>query len=189
MSARLAINSSVEKTDPPDSQQSLPESSNLRVLGELHVRNQTIDGQLGRIRFQCEALRDELELSRVLCQELVRVPGIKTARVNTWCAALIIDFDTNILSREQLISHLGQISLACRDIQAGESGMIVRPRILQSIYDFLAPVFNFLEKIFPATINLLISQCGLNLFSPRSTNYNHQASAIYFCHTDGSASR
>ncbi len=161
MSANLAINTNSEKTDAPDCQQTLPAPSKLRVLGEIHVRHEAVYGDFGRIRFQCEALRDELELSRVLCQELVNLPGVKSARVNTWSGALIIVFDIHILSRDQLVSHLGQISLACNDFPNDQSALVVRPRILQSIHNFVAPLLNFLERIFPATINLFLSSATL----------------------------
>jgi len=62
-----------------EKQDEVPQSADTRVLGTIILRHEVYKDNWARLRFQCQALCDELELSRYLCQELVKQEGVHTA--------------------------------------------------------------------------------------------------------------
>ncbi len=157
MRARLAISSI--KTEPTIADEADGQSSNLRLLGPLVVKHEAYEENWGRIRFYCAALKDELGLSSVLCQELVKREGINSARVNTWCGALIVDFNTSLFSKDKLVSILGKLVLDCNaanlPIEQSQS------RWLNNIYQFVAPFLQFLDRLLMPSLQVFISGATL----------------------------
>ncbi len=151
----LATNSNTKKTANAGGQEEILPTSNLHVLGELIVRHEVS----GRVRFHCEALQDATELAGAVCQQLANLKGITTVRVNTWCAALIVEFNPAILPREQLMSFLGKMVLTWDSTNPPMS--IGRPLILQNIYNFVSPLFKLLERLLSPTVQMAVSAITL----------------------------
>ncbi len=153
MNSNLAISLISNKSASPDKEEPAQSSSSLYVLGQFIVRHETT----GRIRFHCQALQDEIKLASVLCQQLAKLAGIKNVRVNTWCAALIVEFDPAQLTREQLMVFLGKMVLARDNSPIDAPAIITRPQILQSIYNFVSPLLKFLERLLSPTVQIVLS--------------------------------
>jgi heavy metal translocating P-type ATPase len=151
--SHLAISS--VKAEPVVADQVEDQPSNLRLLGPVLIKKETYQADWGRIRFYCAALKDELELSSVLCQELVKKEGVLSARVNTWCGALIVDFNTSLFSKDKLVSVLGKIVLDCNASNLAIEQ--VQNSWTKGVYKFLAPVLQFLDRLFLPSLQVFIS--------------------------------
>ncbi len=156
--AKLTVSAISQQNANKDEGES-SQSSNLRILGSIVLRHEIHEGNWSRLRFYCENLRDESQLSLVLCQELVKQNGIHSARVNTWCGALIVDLDTGLLSREQLITILGQMVLNCD--ASNMPNIPPPPQLLRSIYAVVAPVLQFIEDLFLPAVQLIVGSAAL----------------------------
>ena len=156
MVAHLAINSI--RNEISVSEDVEEQSSRLRFLGPLLINHEIYKSDWGRIRFYCLSLKDELNLSTVLCQELVKKEGINSTRVNTWCGALIVDFDTNLWSKERLVSFLAQIGLDTNNYNQHLD--LKKNHWLIKIQEFIAPALHFLDRLFLPSLQLFISSAA-----------------------------
>jgi len=128
-------------------------ASSLQVLGELVIRHELAD----RIRFHCQSLLDEMQLGKAVCGHVASLSGIKSVRVNSWCAALIVEFDPNTLSKEQLIAYLTKLVITYDKSALETPAVIPTPLILQNIYSYVSPIIKFLERLLSPTVQLVIS--------------------------------
>lgn len=157
MTANLALNLTTDKTSTTNAGEDNEAASNLHVLGDLVIKHETTN----RLRFYCQALLDAKELGSAVCHQVAKLKGIQSVRVNTWCAALIVEFDPYLLSKEQLLAFLGKMVITWDNSVNTYPAVIDTPRILQSIHNLVSPILNWLQKLFSPTVQLIIS--GLTL--------------------------
>ncbi len=160
MRADLAVNLITDQnsTDPIIEKQS-DELTTTGGLGHITIQHQLVGTNQARVRFNCQSLIDDLELSRYLCQELVKQQGVHTARVNTWCGSLIVDFNCQVLSCQELSQYLDNFSFN-RDLHKLP---VIEPRttLLRRIYNFVGPVLFFMEQLLAPTVQVLIGGAAL----------------------------
>lgn len=159
MSADPVSDSSIDQISLPAQKLKAAEVvGNLHVLGELIIRHETV----GRIRFYCRVIADESELALGVCQSIAKLDGVKSVRTNVWCAALIVDYNDKVLSRERLLDKLGKMFFAAPNNNGDMLSPPVRKTgVLQKIHSYLAPLLHFLESLLPATIQMAISSAAL----------------------------
>jgi Cu2+-exporting ATPase len=66
---------------------------------------------LGRLRFYVPQIHSEADLGIALASQVMRQLGVRSVRVNSWCGALIVDFDPAIVTAKALVDGLTQIEV------------------------------------------------------------------------------
>jgi heavy metal translocating P-type ATPase len=81
-----------------------------RSCFDLYLRHQ----MPGRLRFYVPQIHSDEQLSAALAVYATRVHGTTSAKVNTWCGALIVSFDPEVISDRALTDALSAIP--CRPL-------------------------------------------------------------------------
>ena len=159
MNANLAVNLVTNQNLMTDKESEAVKCASIGALGTILLRHEVYKDDWARVRFYCLSLVDDLSLSRYVCQELVKQEGIQTARVNTWCGALIVDFDTKILAKEQLLEFLERLSYSP---DLNNLSVIQAPlSFLRVIHSLINPLLRFMDSVLVPAVQLIISGAGL----------------------------
>ena len=121
-----------------------------RSCFDLYLRHQIP----GRLRFYVPQIHSDEKLSAALAVYATRVKGTTSAKVNSWCGALIVTFDPAVISDRALIDELSTIP--CRPLDPSGEKIppalpvrtnklaIVLNRFVSFLEDKCAPVFQFI---------------------------------------------
>src|SRR5262249_40660382 len=108
----------------------------------------------GRLRFYCETLRDEPKIARKVTERLSLVPGIKSVRVNTWCAGLIVAYADAVIGKEAVLLLVANLTLTTEELSFELAVPSQRMLPARRLSEVLLPAISFLERIFPAVVQL-----------------------------------
>jgi heavy metal translocating P-type ATPase len=137
------------QSDLPDSQQSEVQAFDLYLVNEMP----------GRLRFYVPQVHSEKELGTALAVEAMRIEGVTSARVNTWCGALIVTFDQKMISNRVLIDRLSEIPCLPLD-SSREKIQIPQTLSVGRLQKTLDQAINFLERALPPFSQLVIAGAG-----------------------------
>jgi Cu2+-exporting ATPase len=146
------INSDYCAEELPASQSKLVEITQSQPVLNFQLRHQ-IDG---RIRFYCEALRDEPKVCLLVSQRLAAVDGIEGVRINSWCAGLIISFEESKITASEVIAVVTKLKVSIHELSFELTAYETNKRPLRILDQYLSPALSFLERAFPGLV-----QCAL----------------------------
>ena len=102
---------------PPISADPLTDKSgSLSVIATDNAGNKANNGTMlafeiqhdlqGRLRLKADALNFNENLAASVVEAVQSIEGVTSARVNSWCASLIITFDKDVITRDFLLDDL-----------------------------------------------------------------------------------
>ena len=113
----------------------------------------------GRIRFYCEALRDEPKVAHRVQAHLSAVAGVESVRVNSWCAGLVVSYQESSISKEEVLLLVASFRLTIQDLTfelpQAPTKTTLPARLLSELF---LPALALIERLFPAFV-----QCAIGL--------------------------